>query len=162
MRLFRILPLILLLGTVLPAQAEVYKCTDAEGRITYTNDRNVARGCKALDTDQTISTVPAPVRRPTTGPAASPTGTPSGFPRVSPADQRARDDSRRQVLEAELATEEGALTAAEQALAEQESVRMGDERNYQKVLDRLQPFKDKVELHKRNIEALRREISGLR
>ena len=81
---------------------------------------------------------------------------------MSPADQRARDDSRRQVLEAELATEEGALTAAEQALAEQESVRMGDERNYQKVLDRLQPFKDKVELHKRNIEALRREISGLR
>ena len=40
--------------------------------------------------------------------------------------------------------------------------RRGDERNYQKVLDRLQPFKDKVDLHKRNIEALRREISGLR
>ena len=30
------------------------------------------------------------------------------------------------------------------------------------LLDRLQPFKDKVDLHKRNIEALRREISGLR
>ena len=41
-------------------------------------------------------------------------------------------------------------------------MRLGDERNYQKVLDRLQPFKDKVDLHKRNIEALRREISGLR
>ncbi|MDD3676258.1 MAG: DUF4124 domain-containing protein [Thauera propionica] len=162
MQPFRILPLILLLGAALPVQAEVYKCTDAEGRITYTNDRNAARGCKALDTDQTISTVPAPARRPSAGPATSPAGTPSSFPRVSPDDQRARDDSRRQVLEAELATEESALTAAEQALAEQESVRMGDERNYQKVLDRLQPFKDKVELHKRNIEALRREISGLR
>ena len=62
----------------------------------------------------------------------------------------------------ERATEEGALAAAVKALAEQEAVRLGDERNYQKVLDRLQPFKDKVDLHKRNIEALRREISGLR
>ena len=58
--------------------------------------------------------------------------------------------------------QEQKLAEAEKALAEQEAIRLGDERNYQKVLDRLQPFKDKVELHKRNIKALRREISGLR
>jgi len=34
--------------------------------------------------------------------------------------------------------------------------------HYQKVLDRVRPFKDRVELHKRNVDALRREISGLR
>ncbi|HRG72082.1 MAG TPA: DUF4124 domain-containing protein, partial [Thauera aminoaromatica] len=39
---------------------------------------------------------------------------------------------------------------------------LGDERNYQKVLERVRPFKDRVELHKRNVDALRREISGLR
>ncbi|ENO86578.1 DUF4124 domain-containing protein [Thauera linaloolentis] len=159
MRLLRILPLTVLLYAALPAQAEVYKCIDAEGRVTYTNDRSAARGCTALDTGQSVSTVPAPARRP----AASPgTVSPSGFPKVSPGDQRARDDGRRQVLESELATEESALATAEKALAEQEAIRLGDERNYQKVLDRLQPYRDKVELHKRNIEALRREISGLR
>ena len=47
-------------------------------------------------------------------------------------------------------------------LEEQESVRYGNERNYQKLLDRVQPYKDKVQLHERNIEALRREISNLR
>ncbi|WP_068639297.1 DUF4124 domain-containing protein [Thauera butanivorans] len=162
MRLLRILPLTLLLHTALPAQAAVYKCIDAEGRVTYTNDPSAARGCTALDTGQSVSTVPAPVRRPATTPGTTPSSSPSNFPRVSPDDQRARDDSRRQVLQSELENEETALAAAEAALAEQESIRLGDERNYQKVLDRLQPYKDKVELHKRNIEALRREISGLR
>ena len=135
----------------------MYKCVDADGRVTYTNDPSLARGCKLLDSGQAVSTVPAPVRRP----AASST-TPSSFPRVSAGDQRVRDDGRRQVLESELRTEEEALAQAERNLLEQESVRLGNERNYQKVLDRLQPFKDKLELHKRNIEALRREISGLK
>ena len=157
MRPLQALPLLLLLCTALPAQAAVYKCVDADGRVTYTNDPSLARGCKLLDSGQAVSTVPAPVRRP----AASST-TPSTFPRVSADDQRARDDGRRQVLESELRTEEEALAEAERNLLEQESVRLGNERNYQKVLDRLQPFKDKLELHKRNIEALRREISGLK
>ncbi len=156
MRPIRLLPQILLLCAAPLAHAEVYKCTDADGRVTYTNDRSVARGCKLLESGQPVSSVPAPARRPAAAPNAD------GFPKVSPADQRSRDDTRRQVLESELATEERALAEAEKALAEQEAVRHGNERNYQKVLDRLQPFKDKVELHKRNIEALRREITGLR
>jgi hypothetical protein len=137
------------------AHAQIYKCVDPDGRTTYTNDRTLTRGCQPLASDQSVSSVPAP--RPSTTQA-----TPSTFPRVTPDSQRARDDSRRQVLEKELATEEAALAEARKALAEQEAIRLGDERNYQKVLDRLQPFKDKVELHQRNVEALRRELSGLR
>lgn len=160
---FRILTLILLTGLAAPAHADIYKCSDADGRVTYTNDRSLGRTCVRLQSDQPVSSIPAPTRRPATAaPAAPATGSSGAFPRVSPNDQRNRDDARRQVLQSELATEEGALAAAEKALAEQEAVRLGDERNYQKVLDRLQPFKDKVDLHKRNIEALRREISGLR
>jgi hypothetical protein len=37
-----------------------------------------------------------------------------------------------------------------------------DERNYQKALERLQPYKDKLQIHERNIEALRKEIANLR
>jgi heme oxygenase len=65
-------------------------------------------------------------------------------------------------LESELSSERAALDDARKALAEQEAVRNGDERNYQKVLDRLQPFKDDVERRTRNVEALNKEISGLR
>ncbi|MDX5411241.1 MAG: DUF4124 domain-containing protein [Thauera sp.] len=162
MRPFRLLPLLLLTGLAAPAYADIFKCTDADGRVTYTNDRSLGRNCVRLQSDQPVSTVPAPVRRPAAASGAPASASPGAFPRVSPNDQRSRDDARRQVLQGELATEEGALAEAEKALAEQEAVRLGDERNYQKVLDRLQPFKDKVELHKRNIEALRREISGLR
>lgn len=154
----RILPFLFVLCVSPLASAEVYKCVDAEGRTTYTNDRMLARGCKLLSQDQSVSTMPPP--RTPAGQASSPAS--SGFPRVSPDTQRARDDSRRQVLEKELATEESALEEARKALTEQESVRFGDERNYQRVLDRLQPFKDKVDLHERNIEALKREISNLR
>lgn len=162
MRPFRLLPLILLTGLAAPAYADIFKCTDADGRVTYTNDRSLGRNCVRLQADQPVSTVPSPARRPAAAPATPTTASPGAFPRVSPNDQRSRDDARRQVLQNELATEEGALAEAEKALAEQEAVRHGDERNYQKVLDRLQPFKDKAELHKRNIEALRREISSLR
>jgi hypothetical protein len=144
------------------AHAEIYKCVDADGRTTYTNDRTAAKGCKQLQQDQPVSSMPAPQRAPAAAPSGSSSTSPSSFPRVTPDTQRARDDTRRKVLEQELASEEGALAEAQKQLAEQEAVRLGDERNYQKVLDRLQPFKDKVELHQRNIEALRREMSNLR
>lgn len=148
----------LLAATAVPlAHADIYKCVDANGRVTYTNDRSLGRGCKELAQDLPVSSIPAP-----RAPAAKPSSTPSSFPRVSPEDQRARDDARRQVLDKELADEEKALTEAKAALAEQEAVRLGNERNYQKVLDRLQPFKDKVEQHQRNIDALKREIANLR
>lgn len=139
----------------------VFKCTDADGRVTYTNDKSIARDCKPISTDQPVSSIPAPPRRPA---ATATPQTPSagGFPNVPADTQRARDADRRQILEAELATEERALAEAQAALAEQESIRTGDERNFQRVLDRLQPFKDKVELHQRNVEALRREMRTLR
>ena len=47
-------------------------------------------------------------------------------------------------------------------LAEQEAVRSGDERNYQRVLERLEPFKNKVALHERNIEAIQKELAKVR
>jgi hypothetical protein len=154
-RPMRTLPLILALCITPLAHAQVYKCVDADGRTTYTNDRSLARGCTQLDSDQSVSSIPAP--RPATAQPA-----PSSFPKVSPDAQRERDDARHKVLETELATEEAALADARKALSEQEATRLGNERNYQKVLDRLQPFKDKVELHQRNVDALRRELSGLR
>ena len=77
-----------------------------------------------------------------------------------PATQRTRDDARRKILDDELSGEEKALAKAKEELTQQESVRSGDERNYQKVLDRLQPYKDEVERHQKNVEALKKEINN--
>lgn len=146
---------LLLAGT--PVWADIYKCVDDQGRVTYTNSR-VAKGCSALNRDLPVSSVPGPSSA--GGKASGPDS--ATFPKVSDEAQRNRDGDRKRILTQELATEEKSLEDARKALAEQEAVRLGDERNYQKVLDRLQPFKDKVELHQRNVEALKRELGNLK
>ena len=137
------------------AHAQIYECVDASGNKRFTNIKSEAKGCRLLDVGP-VNTVPAfkPGNKAAPGPAA--------FPKVDPSTQRERDADRRRILEQELANEQKQLAVAQKALAEQEAVRHGNERNYQKVLDRLQPFKDKVDLHKRNIEALKREMSSLK
>ena len=139
------------------AFADIYKCVGTDGQVTYSNmpDKN----CKRLSFD------PIPAASPASPAAARPaarTPTPASFPKVEENAQKARDNDRRRILESELEAEQKNLAQAKKELADQEAVRSGDERNYQKVLDRLQPFKDKVALHERNIEAVQKEISRLR
>ncbi|MBI4989512.1 MAG: DUF4124 domain-containing protein [Rhodocyclales bacterium] len=136
------------------ARADVYKCVDDDGHVTYTNTKPSAKAkCSALSRDQRVSTVP--------GRAAS-TPSPAGFPKVDGDVQKARDNDRRKILDQELSAEQKNLDQAKKELAEQEAIRTGDERNYQRVIERLQPFKDKVALHERNLEALKKEIGNLR
>src|ERR1051325_9476772 len=102
------------------ARSEIYKCVGASGEARYTN------GARE--------------------PAARPQSTqarPNGFPRESAADRANAKGKQRQILEQELASEETNLAKAKEDLAEQEAVRNGDERNYARVLERLQPFKDR-------------------
>jgi septal ring factor EnvC (AmiA/AmiB activator) len=134
----------------------VYKCLDEEGHVTYTNTKPSPKAkCTALSRDQRISTVPA-------GRATPATPSPAGFPKVDGDTQKARDTDRRKILEQELATEQKNLDQAKKELAEQEAIRTGDERSYDRVIARLQPYKDKVALHERNIEALKKEIGTLK
>ncbi len=105
-----------------------------------------------------------PVAKPAPAPQESKpqAGAREGFPKVDGETQKKRDDERRRILETELANEQQQLEEARQKLTEQEAVRTGDERNYQRFLDRVQPFRDTVANHERNIEAIRREISNLK
>lgn len=140
------------------AQGTVWKCIDADGRPHYTNVKEEAKGpnCKIVS-ESKVSTVPAGK-----APAAVNTPTPASFPRVDADTQKSRDASRRKILEDELAAELKSLADAKAKLKEQEEVRNGDERNYQKVLDRLKPFQDTVERHEKNVAALQREIANLK
>jgi hypothetical protein len=175
--------------------ADVYKCTDRNGQITYTNTVATHKGCRLLGVSASQAKSPpslSPSSRPaaasdtrnqpsgnkplTSGAApdanqgftggnrtsAAQTRTPDSFPRVDAQTQKSRDIDRRAILQEELASEQKALVAAKRELAEQQSVRSGDERNYQKVLDRLQSYKNNIALHERNIEAINAELSQIK
>jgi hypothetical protein len=133
---------------------EIFKCVDANGRPSYTNDRREAEKQKCEVVTRQMNVAPGPA-------GAAKGGRPADFPRESSADRNAARERQRAILEKELASEQTALTKAQQALAAQEAVRSGDERNYARVEERLQPFKDSVETHQKNIEALRRELNNL-
>lgn len=151
----RMLCLLVLLGAAGTAWGEVYKCVDAGGHVTYTNNKSAAANCKLLSSDLPVSTVPAARVPQHRQPAAD-------FPRVDEETQKSRDGDRRRILEQELAAEREQLQAARKALVEGEATRLGDERNYQKYLERVQRLRDDVALHERNVDALQKELSNLK
>ena len=137
-----------------PARADTFKCIDASGRATYTNLTEETKGRNCTVVMREISVVPA------TPPARAGAPSPAGFPKVDSATQKTRDGARRKILEDELSGEAKALAQAKAELTEQESIRTGDEKNYQRVLDRLQKYKDEVERHEKNVEALKKELNN--
>jgi hypothetical protein len=140
-------------------QGTVWKCVEADGRPHYTNIKKETEGKQCTVVTKEVSVVPTPSAP---AKAAGAEKSSSDFPKVDRDTQKARDASRRRILEEELAAEEKGLVDAKAKLAAQEAVRYGDEQNYQRVLDRLKPFQDAVERHERNITALKKELAGLR
>ncbi|MDR2614492.1 MAG: DUF4124 domain-containing protein [Candidatus Accumulibacter sp.] len=149
---------VLLLAAVSLARAEaMYQCVDESGHKTFSNVKPSDKSIKCTTLDfEPITSVPAPPK-PSAGAAS-----PAKFPRVGESAQKARDQDRRHILENELRAERQNLEQAKKELAEQESTRNGNEQNYQKVLDRLEPYKNKAALHERNIEAIENELAKLR
>jgi hypothetical protein len=139
----------LVLALSLSAHAEIYKYVDESGHITYTNIPK--KGAKKLNLEP-LSIIPfaTPKKR----------AAPEDFPTVDRATQKKRDNVRRKLLEEELAREQQRLKQAQQALKEGAAVRLGNERNYQKYLDRVQGLKDNVTLHEKNVAALQKELTG--
>ncbi|UCH50336.1 MAG: DUF4124 domain-containing protein [Betaproteobacteria bacterium] len=145
------------------AWAEICMFQDAQGNVTYTNVAAAApKGAKKIRCFQVES--PPPVSSDAPQRTESRRTEPPGrdFPTVDRETQRERDAERLRILEQELAAEQRRLAQARQELQEQESVRTGEERNYQRFLDRVQPYQEAVETHERNVQALQREINNLR
>jgi hypothetical protein len=150
-----------LLGTVVCqqvyAQAAVetlWNCRDKDGRTILTNQQQdtVGKECRIVQ-QQRVTVVPS------TKPGASKAQ--ANFPKESASDRLNAKDRQRQTLERELQQEETMLADAKRKLAEQEQIRTGDEKNSARVLERLQPYKDAIEVHNKNIEALKRELANL-
>ena len=159
-------PVVILFLAALPVQAEtMYQCVDESGHKTFQNMKSGAKGAKCTPMDLGApATVPA-------ARGAAKTPTPATFPKVDDNAQKARDTDRRRILDSELTAEQRNLDQAKKDLAEQEAIVLPEERmQYKggggisggKVEARLQPYRDKVALHERNIEAIQKEISKLR
>jgi len=160
---FQRLYLLTALLAALPVQADVmYQCIDESGHKSFSNIKSSAKGakCTAMDLGAPV-TVPAPK-------ATAKTPTPSTFPKVDDNTQKARDTDRRRILDSELAAEQKNLDEAKKALAGQEAIILPNERMQHggisggKVEERIVPYRDKVALHERNIEAIQKEIAKLR
>lgn len=135
----------------------IWRCLDPSGKTHVTNvkDETTGKDCKVIQS-QRVTVVPAPP------PAKSVAKSPASFPKESTGERANARERQRVTLESELASEEALLTKAKAELTEQESIRNGDERNYAKVLERLQKYKDNVSLHAKNAEELRKELVKLR
>ena len=126
----------------------LYKCTDDSGVVLYTNQKTNKKDCTVLSQQ---SPPPSPGGSGTKQrPAAAPT--PDDFPRVSGSEQKARDGDRRAILNKELANELQNVEKAKKALSD-----AGNQ-----PPDKLQPLRDTVALHERNVESLKKELGNLR
>jgi len=141
------------------AQAEIYKSVDADGHVTYSS--TPIKGGKKIILEP-LPTM-APLAR------ARPAASPEGFPKVDGTTQRGRDDTRRKILQDELDSEQKLLEESMQRLKEGEAnpeVYKGQGgktyRNVAKYEEKIKLLNEQVDLHQRNIEALKTELSKLK
>jgi hypothetical protein len=125
----------------LPAFGQVLRCTDASGKVHYIDATQAGQmKCEPVrDETQTI--------RPQSGTLGAPSGRP---PTGAGSGQQQQRISERQVQDAE-----AKLAEARRKLAEQEAVRNGNEKNYARVLERLEPFQREVDEAEKALEQAR-------
>lgn len=136
------------------AQADIYKAVDANGHVTYSST--------PIEGGKKIILEPLPTMVPP-GKARSP----ADFPKVDAATQRDRDETRRKILQDELDAEEKLLAESQLKLNEASpEVYMGQGgktfRNVAKYEEAIKPIQEQIELHQKNIEALKTELSKLK
>ena len=135
----------------------LWNCKDKAGRTVLTSlkEDTVGKECRIVQ-QQRVTVVPAGK-----APSAASAKSPAGFPKESVSDRQSARAKQRDTIEKELSQEQSMLADARKKLSEQEGTRGGDEKNYAKVLERLKPYQDTVEVHEKNVEALKRELGNL-
>jgi predicted RNase H-like nuclease (RuvC/YqgF family) len=153
---------------VLPAAAQekaVYRCPGNPVLYTDTLSAKEAKdkGCRTLEgAPITVvqSVKPRSGSTPTTATATT-SASRGAESRVDPNEQRARDTDARRILETELRKEEEALASLQKEYNSGEPDRKGDERNYQKYLDRVSELKANIARKESDVAALKRELGKL-
>jgi len=131
-------------------EGTTYKCYTESGAFSYFN---VPTG-DARPAEPVSRRVPPPP-----GVAPAPPPPQSGLPRVDAATQRSREDMRRKVLADELSAEERLLAEARAAYGNGAPGPLPEEKaDAEQYRQRIARLRQAVELHERNIDALKREL----
>lgn len=144
-------------SAVMPGQAAgvVYRCPG--NPVLYTDAISPKdakdKGCKPLE-GAAVTVVQG--FRPRDNAPAQASGTTA---RVDPADQRARDSDARRILGDELKREQDKLAGLKQEYNDGQPERRGDEKNYQKYLDRVADLKAAIARSESDVAALQRELA---
>ncbi len=147
-----------LVATGAATAGPVYKCPGS----VYTDQISAQvakeRGCKELE-GAPVTVVQPSKPRPVAA-AVSPAGGASrpGDQRVDPKEQRQRDSDARRILEAELRKEEDKLAELKTQFNGGEPERQGNEKNYQRYLDRVEELKLSIARKEADIAAIKREL----
>jgi len=127
----------------------MYKCSTAFGPAYF-------------NVPEAVPVEKSPPRRASNASATTPPPATS-LPRVDAATQKGRDELRRKVLQDELAAEEKLLGDARTAYASGAPAPLAEERGQpQRYAERIARLRQSVQLHERNIEALRKELAAQR
>ncbi len=142
------------------AARPVYRCPGPP--VLYTDTLSVQeardRGCRTIE-GAPVTIVQAPRPR---APASAPAGAARpGEGKVDPAAQRSRDSDARRILGDELQREEQRLAELRKEFNNGEPERRGDERNYQRYIDRVAELRAALARKEADIAALRREMGKL-
>lgn len=149
------------------AQGTVYRCPG--NPVLYTDQLSAQeakdKGCRTIE-GAPITVLQGPRPRPAAsanGASASAAPAPArpADTRVDPQAQRARDNDARRILSDELRREEERLAALQKEYNNGEPERRGDERNYQKYLDRVADMKAAILRKESDIGAIKRELAKL-
>lgn len=135
-----------------------YRCPNNDYKNTISAKEAERLGCKKIEgTPITIiqMTKPRPSGTPVPAAAGSSTRT------VEPQAQRARDSDARRILETELKTEENRLATMKLDYNNGQPERQGDEKNYQRYIDRVSEMNAAIARKEVDVTALRREIAKL-
>jgi hypothetical protein len=125
----------------------LYKCVTVSGSDAFFNVQGSGGGSPAPERSARRSDTPIVA--------------PPGFPRVDAETQKGRDDLRRKVLSDELAAEEKFLTDARVAFDNGAPPPLPEEQaDAEKYRQRIARLRQAVQLHERNIEALKKELGN--
>jgi hypothetical protein len=130
-----------------------YRCPNNVFTNTITAKEADARGCKAMEAQQP-TTIPAPRMRPAV--AATP-GTSAS--KVDAQEQKQRDTDARKILQDELIKAQTSLDALQKEYNNGQPERKGDEKNYQKYIDRTNDLKAQITRAESDIGAITRELA---
>ena len=102
---------------------------------------------------------PAPLPRAPLAPV--PAAPAASGARIDPVAQRARDSDARRILESELKAEEDKLEAMQKEFNSGQPERRGDEKNYQKYIDRVGEMSAAISRKQTDVAAIRRELQKM-